>query len=176
MSPGICSNSWSLIQWRYQTISLSATHFSSGLQSFPASGYFPMSQHFTSDSQSIGASASVSVLPMNIQDWFPLRWTGLISMQPKGLSRVFSNTTVQNHRFFGTHLSLWSDSHIHTWLLEKALLLFNCQIVSNPLWPHGLQQSFPGGSDGKESAYKAEDGFDPWVRKTPWRRWDGLSI
>ena len=89
------------------------------LQSFPASGSFPMNQFFTSGDQSIGVSASASVLPMNIQDWFPLRLTGLIFLQSKGLSRVFFNTTVQKHQFFGTQLSLWSNSHIHTWLLEK---------------------------------------------------------
>ena len=92
--------------------------FSSCLQSFSASGSFPVSRLFTSGSQSIGASASASVLPMNM-DWFPLRWTGWISLPSKGLSRVFSNTTVQNHRFFSAQLSLWSNSHIHTWLLEK---------------------------------------------------------
>ena len=82
-------------------------------------GLFPMSQLFTSGGQSIGASVSASVLPMNIQDWFPLWLTGLISLQSKGLSRVFSNTTVQKHQFFGAQLSLRSNSHIHTWLLEK---------------------------------------------------------
>ena len=90
------------------------------LQSFPASGSFQMSQFFTSGSQSIVASASASVLPMIIQDWLPLGWTGWISLQSKGLSRVFSNTTVQKHQFFGAQLSLWSNSHIHTWLLEKT--------------------------------------------------------
>ena len=89
------------------------------LQSFPASGSFPVSQFFTSGGQRIGVSASASVLPMNIQDWFPLGWTGWISLQSKGHSRVFSNITVQKHQFFGTQLSLWSNSHIHTWLLEK---------------------------------------------------------
>ena len=93
--------------------------FSSCLQSFPAPGPFLMSQLFALGSQSMGASVSTSVLPMNIQDWFPLGWTGWISLQSKGLSRVFSNTTVQKHQFFGTQPSLWSNSHIHTWLLEK---------------------------------------------------------
>ena len=83
---------------------------------------FPMSQFFPSGGQSIGASASASVLPMNIQDWFPLGLTGLISLQSKGLSRVFSNTTVQKHQFFRAQLSSWSNSHIHTWLLEKPEL------------------------------------------------------
>ena len=91
--------------------------FSSCLQYFPASGSFPMSQLFTSGGQSIGASASV--LPMSIQGWFPLGLTGLISLQSKGLSRVFSNTTVWKHQFFSLQPSLWSKSHIHTWLLEK---------------------------------------------------------
>ena len=93
--------------------------FSSHLQSFPESGFFQMSQLFASGGQSIGVSASASVLPMNIQDSSPLGWTGWISLQSKGLSRVFSNTTVQKHQFFSAHLSLWSNSHIHTWLLEK---------------------------------------------------------
>ena len=92
---------------------------SSRPQSFPASGSFPMSQLFTSGGQNIGASASSSVLPMNIQGWSPLGWTSWISLQSKGLSRVFSNTTVQKHQFFSTQLSLQSNSHIHTWLLEK---------------------------------------------------------
>ena len=92
---------------------------SSPLPSFPISGSFPVSRLFTSGGQSIGASASASVLPMNIQDWFPLGWTDWISFQSKGLSRVFSNTTVQKHQFFGTQPSLWSNSHICTWLLEK---------------------------------------------------------
>ena len=87
------------------TISSSVVPFSSCLQSFPASGSFPMSQFFTSSGQSIGVSASASVLPMNIQDWFPWGWTGWISLQSKGLSRVFSNTTVQKHQFFSTQLS-----------------------------------------------------------------------
>ena len=93
--------------------------FSSFLQSFPASESFSMSQLFTSGSQSVGVSASTSVLPMNTQDWSPLEWTGWISLQSKGLSRIFSNTTVQKHQFFGTQLSSQSNSHIHTWPLEK---------------------------------------------------------
>ena len=95
--------------------------FSSCLLSFPASGSFSVSQFFDSSGQSIGASpsASMSVLPMNIQDWFPLRWIGLISLQSEGLSRVFSNTTVQKNQFFGAQLSLWFNSYTHKWLLEK---------------------------------------------------------
>ena len=93
--------------------------FSSCLQSFPTSGSIPVSQFFTSGGQSTGVSASASVLPMNIKDWSLLAWTGWISLQSKGLSRVFSNTTVWKHQFFGTQLSFWSNSHIHTWLQEK---------------------------------------------------------
>ena len=118
-TPGACSSSSPWSRWYHQTISSFVTPFFSCLQSFPASGFFLMSQFFASDAWSIGASASASVLPMNIQDWFPLGLTGLISLQSKGLLRVFSNTTVQKHHFFNAQLSLWSNSHIHTWLLEK---------------------------------------------------------
>ena len=93
--------------------------FSSCSQSFPASGSFPMSHLFASGGRSFGASASASVLPMSIQDWFPLGWTDWISLQSKGFSRVFSNTMVQKHQFLCAQPSLWSNSHIHTWLLEK---------------------------------------------------------
>ena len=117
--PGVCSNSCPLSWWCHLTISSSVTPFSFCLQSFPASPSFQMSQFFTSGGQSFGDSASASVLPMNIQDWFPIGWTGWISLQSKGLSRVFSNTTVQKHQFFGTQLSLRYNSHIRTWLLEK---------------------------------------------------------
>ena len=109
----------SLGQWCHQTISSSVVPFSSCLQSFPASGSFPMSQFFASGGQSTGVSALASVLLMNIQDQFPVRLTGLISLQSKGLSRVSSSTTVWKHQFFGTQPALWSNSHIHTWLLEK---------------------------------------------------------
>ena len=104
-------------RWCHKAISSSVIPFSSCLQSFPASRSFPMSQFFASGGQSIRALASD--LPMNIQDWFPLGWTGWISLQSKRLSRVFSKTTVQKHQFFGAQLSLRSNSHIHTWLLEK---------------------------------------------------------
>ena len=109
LSPRACSNSCPLNRRCHPTILSSVVPFSSCLQSFPASGSFPMSQFFTSGGQSIGVSASASVLPMNIQDWSPLGWTGLISLQSKGLSRVFSNTTVQKHQFFSAQLSLWSN-------------------------------------------------------------------
>ena len=106
LTPGACSNSFLSNQWCHPTISSSVVPFSSCFQSFPASGSFPMSQFFASGGQSIGVSASASVLPMNIQDLFPLGWTGLISLQSKGLLRVFSNTIVQKHQFFSTQLSL----------------------------------------------------------------------
>ena len=117
-TPGVYTNSCPSRWWCYPTISSSVVLFSFCLQSFPASGAFPMSQFFQSGGQSVGVSSSV--LPMNIQDWFPLGWTGWISLQSKELSRVFSNTTVQKHQFFGAQLSLLFNSHIHTWLLEKA--------------------------------------------------------
>ena len=98
----------------HPTISSSVIPFSSHLQSFPASESFQMSQFFTSGGRSIGVSASASVLPMNMQDGFPSEWTGWISLQSKGLSRVVSNTTVQKHEFFGAQLSLWFNSHIYT--------------------------------------------------------------
>ena len=104
------SNSCPLSRWCHPTISSSVIPFSC-LQTFPASGSFPMSQFFASDGQSIGVSASTSVLPINIQDWFPLGWTGWISLLSKGLSRVFSNTTFQKYQFFGAELSLYSNSH-----------------------------------------------------------------
>ena len=118
-TPRACSNSWPSSQWCHSTISSSVIPFSSCLQSFPASGSFQMSWLFPSGGQSIGAAASASVLPMNIQGWFPLGLTSLISLQSKGLSRVFSNTTDQKHQFFGAQPSLWSNSHICPWLLEK---------------------------------------------------------
>ena len=109
-TPRVYSNSCPLSRWYHPTISSSVIPFSSCLQSFPASGSFTVSQFFTSGGQCIGVSASASVLPMNIQDWFPLGWTGWISLQSKRRSRVFSNTTVQKHQFFGSQLSLQSNS------------------------------------------------------------------
>ena len=109
-TPGTYSNSCPLSQWCHPAISSSVIPFSSCPQSFPASGSFPMSQLFASGGQSFGASASASVLPMNTQDWSPLGWTGWISLQSKGLSRVFSNTTVQKHQFFGAQLSLYNPT------------------------------------------------------------------
>ena len=117
-TPRFYSNSYPLSQWCQPTISSSVIPFSSCLQSFPASGSFQMSQLFESGDQSIGVSASASVLPVNIQDWCPLGWTGWISLQCRGLSRVCQHHS-SKHQFFGTQLSLQSNSHIHTWLLEK---------------------------------------------------------
>ena len=117
-TPGVHSNSCPSSQWCHLAISSSVVSFSSCPQSLPASGSFPMSQLFASGGQSIGVSALASVLPKNTQDWSPLEWTSWISLQSKGLSRVF-NTTVQKHQFFSTQLSSQSNFHIHTWPLEK---------------------------------------------------------
>ena len=122
-SPRVCSNSCSLNQWCHPTISSSVIPFSSCPQSFPASGFFPMSGLFAWGGQSVGASALASILPMNIQGWFLLGLTGLISLLSKGLSKVFFITTIQKHHFFGTQLFLWSSSHTHTWLLGKTIAL-----------------------------------------------------
>ena len=119
-TPRIYSNSCLLSRWWHPAISSSVVPFSSFPQSLRASGCFPMSQLFTRGGQSIGVSASASVLPMNTQDSSPLAWTGWIALQSKGLSRVFSNTTVQKHQFFSAQLSSQSNSHIHTWPLEKT--------------------------------------------------------
>ena len=117
-APEVYSNSCPSSQWCHPAISSSVVPFSCP-QSLPASGSFPMSQLFPWGGQSTGVSASASVLPMNTQDWPPLGWTGWISLQSKGLSRVFSNTTAQTYQFFGTQLFSQSNSHIHTWPLEK---------------------------------------------------------
>ena len=115
VNPYSCPSS----QWCHPANSSSVIPFSSCPQSLPASGSFPMSQLFTWGGQSIGVSALASSLPNNTRDWSPLEWTGWISLQSKGLSRVFSNTTAQKHQFFGTQLFSQSNSHIHTWPLEK---------------------------------------------------------
>ena len=112
--PGLPVHHQFMSRWCHPAISSSVVLFSSCPQSLPASGSFPMSQLFARGGQSIGISASASVLPMNTQDWSPLEWTGWISLQSKGLSRVFSNTTVQKHQFFGTQISSQSNSSIHT--------------------------------------------------------------
>ena len=118
-TPGVYSNSCLSSQWCHPAISSSVVPFSSCPQPLPASGSFPMGQLFAWGGQSTGVSASTSVLPVNTQNWSPLGWTGWISLQSKGLSRVFSNTIVQEHQFFSTQLSSQSNSHIHTWTLEK---------------------------------------------------------
>ena len=117
-TPRTYSNSSPLRQWCHPTISSSVIPFSSHLRSFPTLGSFQMSRFFASGSQSIGVSVSALVLPMNIQDWFPLGLTGWVSLQSKGFSRVSSNTTVQKHQFVSTQLSLWSNSHIY--MLTKS--------------------------------------------------------
>ena len=118
-TPWVYSNLCPSSQWCHPAISSSVIPFSSCSQAVPASGSFPTSQLLAWGGQSIGVSASASVLPMNTQDWSPLEWTGWISLQSKGLSRVFSNTTVQKHQFFGPQLSSQSNSHIHTLKVEK---------------------------------------------------------
>ena len=124
-TPGVYSNSCPLIESVMPSNHLILCHpFLLPPSSFPASGSFPMSQFFTSGGQSIEASASV--LPMYIQDWFPLGLAGLISLLSKGLSRVLSSTTVQKHQFVGAQLSLWSNSHIHTWLLDYYHMDYYC--------------------------------------------------
>ena len=118
-TPRVHPNSYSLSWWCHPAILSSVVPFSSCPQSLPASGSFPMSQLFGSGGQSIGVSASASVLPMNTQDWSPLEWTGWIFLHSKGLSKGFSNTRIQKHKFFGTQISSQSNIHIHTWPLEK---------------------------------------------------------
>ena len=114
------SDSWPSSQWCHPAISSSVVPFSSCPQSLPASESFPMSQHFAWGGQSTGVSTLASFLPKKSQSWSPSEWTGWISLQSEGLSRVFSNTTVQKHQFYGAQPSSQSNSHIHTWLLEKS--------------------------------------------------------
>ena len=129
-TPRVYSNSCPLSWWCHLTTSSSVVPFSFLLQTFPASGSFQMSQHFVSGGQSIGVSASASVVTMNIQEWFPLGGTGCIYLLSKELSTVFSNTTVPKHQFFGAQLSLESNPHIHSSLLEKNK-------TKKQLWLHG---------------------------------------
>ena len=117
-APRVYWNSCPSSRWCHPTISSSVVPFSSCLQSFPAPGFFQWVSSSHQVAKSIGLSAFTSALPMNIQDWFPLGWNGLISLLSEGFSRVFSSTTVQKHQLFGAQLCLWSNSHIHTWLLE----------------------------------------------------------
>ena len=156
-----------LIQGCHPTTSSSIIPFSSCLQFFPGSGSFLMDCLFASGGQSTGASASASVLPMSIQSWFPLELTGLISLQSKGPSRVFSNTTVQKHQFFGTQTSLWPKLHIQTWLLEKPYLwLHGSLLAKSCLW--FLICYLGSGSDGKASVCNAWDpGSIPGLGRSP---------
>ena len=149
LTPGVYLNWCPSSQWCHPAISSSVVPFSSCPQSLPASGSFPMSQLFAWGGQSTGVSVSASVLPMNTQDWSPLGWTGGISLQSKGLSRVFSNTIVQKHQFFSTQLSSQSNSHIHTWPLEKPCLSFSkwselCRNLNSqmPVKNHSCKQIF----------------------------------
>ena len=149
-TPGVYSNSCPSSRWCHPTISSSIVPFSSHLQSFPASESFPMSQFFISGGQSIGVLTSIWVLPMKIQVWFPLGWTGWISLQSKELSRVFSNTTVQKHQFFSVQLSLLFNSHIHTWLLEKPWLWLDRALWAKSLLFNMLSRlviAFPQGAN-----------------------------
>ena len=160
-TPRVYSKSCPLSQWCHPTISSSVIPFSSCLQTFPDSGSFQMRQLFASGNWSTGVSALTQVFTRNIQDWFPLGWTDWISLLSKGLSRVFSNTTVQKHQFFSAQISLWSNSHIHTWLLEKlwknywknialTVLIFVGKVISLlfnisksfPKWQWGWSPSF----------------------------------
>ena len=125
-SPWVCSDSCPLSWWGYLTISFSAVPFSFRLQSFLASGSFSMNRLFASGGQTIGASASASVLPMTIRGWFPLGLTGLIFLHSRGLSRVFSTTTIWKHQFFSAQPSLWSN--------KKILILFNIFMVHMSMW------------------------------------------
>ena len=127
---GICSNSLPSSRWCYLITISSATAFSFYLHSFPVSGSFPKSQLFASGNQSIGASTSSSFHPMDIQGWFSLGLTSLISFQSKGLSRVFSSTTIQRHHFFSVQPSLWSNSHIYTWLHSFGFMNFVDKLMS----------------------------------------------
>ena len=133
-SPRVCSNSCPLSWWYHPAISYYAVSFSSCLQSFPASGSFPMSHCFASCGQSIGSFGFNISLPMNIQDWFPLGLTCCISSQSRGLSRVFSNTTVQKHQFFSAQPSLWSNFHICTWLLGRPQFLLYQNFVTKVMF------------------------------------------
>ena len=146
-TPGAYSNSCPSSQWCHPTISSSVVPFSSCLQSFQASGSFPVSWLFPSGGQSTEVSASASVLPMNIQDWFPLEMTGLILLS-KGLSRVFSSTVIWKPQFFSTQSSLWSSSHICTWLLWFIALTIHTFGEGNgtPLQYSCLENPMDGGT------------------------------
>ena len=158
------SNSCPLNLWCHPIISFSFAPFSS-FQSFPASESFPMSLFFASGGQSIGAPASISVLPMNTQSWFSLGWSGLISLLSSGLCRVFSSTTVQKHQFFSAQLSLWSNSHIHTWVVGKAIALTKQTFVGKVLSLLFNTLGVCIGSRFVHNRHWAQKVFPPWLSK-----------
>ena len=175
-TPGVCPNSCPLSHWCHPTISSSVVPFSFCLQSFPSSGAFQMSQFFTSWGQSIRVSTSTSVLPMNIKDWFRLRCTGWISLQSKGLSRIFSNTTVQKQQFFSAQLSLWSNSHSHTTRIwsnshihttvqldcQFSSVQFSRSVVSDSLRSHDSQHARPPCSSPSPRVHSDSRPSSPW--------------
>ena len=155
------TNPCSLNQWCHPIISFSVVPFSSCPQFFPGSGSFQMSQLHASGGQSIGVSASTSVLPVNTQYWSPLGWTGWISLKPKGLSRVFSNTTVQKHQFFSAQLSSQSNSHLHT-SIQLSSVAQSCLT----LWPHGLQHNRPPCPSPTPGVYSNPCPLSQWCHPT----------
>ena len=166
-SPGACSNSCPLSQWCHPTISSSVIPFSH-LLSFKASRSFPVSWLFPSEGQSIGVSASASILPVNFQGWFPLGLIGLISLLSKGLCRVFFSTKTQSHQFFGAQPSVWSNSHIHTWLLEKPSLW-----LYRPFWwSNGTNKILyaPGPMRKEQWPHKRLSQTFLWVFGSLWQR------
>ena len=169
-TPGVYPNSCPSNWWCHPTISSSVIPFSSCLQSCPPSGSFLMSWLFASRGQSTGASTSSSILPMSIQDRLTLALTGLISLQSKGLSRVFSNITVQMHQFFDTQHSLWSSSHIHTWLPEKPVWATRAslvaQLVKNPTVIQETWVQSLGWKDLLEKGMATRSSILAW--RSPW--------
>ena len=163
-TPRVYSNSCPLSQWCHSTISSSVIPLSSCLQSFPASGSFPMSQFFASGGQSIRASASASVLPMNIQDWFPLEWTDWISLQSKGLSRVFSNTTVQKHQFLDTPVPVQSLSRVQLFATPRAAAAFLIVQLSHPYMTPGKAISLTRWPFVGKALDKGANKWMSWVR------------
>ena len=174
LRPGVCSNSCPLSQWCHPTISSSVAHFSSCRQSFSASGAFPVSWLFPSGGQSIGASASVPLI--NIQGLFPLGLTGLIFMQSKGLSRVFSNTTVQKHQFFSDQPSLWSSSCIHTSLVAQTVKNLPA-VWKTQVWPLSLEDPLEKGMATHSSvlAWRIPWTEEPGRLQTNSKSWIWLS-
>ena len=178
---GVYSNSCPLSQWCHPTISFSVVPFSSHLQSFPASGSFQMNQFFTSGGQSTGVSGSTSVLLMNIQDWFILGWTGWISLQSKGLSRVFASIKVQRHQFFCAQpSSLWSKSHIHTGLLpvnpkgNQSWIFIgrtDAEAETPILWPPDVKNWFIGKDPDSGKDWRWEEKGTTEDKMVGWHHW-----